>query len=90
MYGTHQKNSTFLFKKRILPYATWGILQKEPLVEAGARIPPSMPLQGMLSASGSTSNWKRRLSAPGDPGHQEASWTGPQLSHPLSRGDTWP
>ena len=67
MYGTHQKNSTFLFKKKILPYATWGILQKEPLVEGGARIPPSMPLQGMLSASGPASNWKRRLSAPGGP-----------------------
>ena len=41
MYGTHQEESTFFIKKkRILPYTVWEILQREPLLEAGARIPP--------------------------------------------------
>jgi len=44
VYGTCQKESTFFLKKkkkkRILPYTVWEILQKEPLLEAGARIPP--------------------------------------------------
>lgn len=32
--GICQKTSTFFFKKRILPKTVWGILQKDPFVEA--------------------------------------------------------